>query len=60
MLELKNYQKTCLEQLQSYIQLANKHGAKAAFVLQTERLYREVAVLPQIPYVCLRVPTGGG
>ena len=60
MLELKNYQKTCLEQLKTYIQTAEKHGAKAAFVLQTERPYHEVAILPQIPYVCLRVPTGGG
>src|SRR4030042_5158614 len=60
MLTLKNYQKTCLDQLQAYIHLVDKHGAKVAFVLQTERTYREVASLPQIPYVCLRVPTGGG
>src|SRR4030042_3539769 len=60
MLTLKNYQKTCLDQLQAYIHLVDKHGAKVAFVLQTERTYREVACLPQIPYVCLRVPTGGG
>jgi len=60
MLVLKNYQKSCLDQLETYIQTADKHGAKAAFVLQTERPYREVAILPQIPYVCLRVPTGGG
>jgi len=60
MLTLKNYQKTCLDQLQAYIHLVDKHGAKVAFVLQTERAYHEVANLPHIPYVCLRVPTGGG
>lgn len=60
MLTLKNYQQACLDQLQAYIHLVDKHGAKASFVLQTERPYHEVARLPQIPYVCLRVPTGGG
>ncbi|MFC1972641.1 DEAD/DEAH box helicase, partial [Chloroflexota bacterium] len=60
MLTLKNYQQACLDQLQAYIHLVDQHGAKVAFVLQTERSYREVANLPQIPYVCLRVPTGGG
>jgi len=60
MLILKNYQKACLDQLRAYIHLVDQHGAKVAFVLQTERAYREVANLPQIPYVCLRVPTGGG
>ena len=35
-------------------------GAKKAFVVQTDRPYRSVPQLPGLPYVCLRVPTGGG
>jgi type III restriction enzyme len=40
--------------------LVGQHGAKAAFIIKTERPYREVPPLPGLPYVCLRVPTGGG
>lgn len=60
MFTLKRYQQSCLDQLQDYLRLAGQHTAEAAFVLQTKRPYRKVARLPDIPYVCLRVPTGGG
>ena len=32
----------------------------AAFVMRAERPYRSVPGLPELPCVCLRVPTGGG
>jgi type III restriction enzyme len=60
MLELRGYQQRTLEELDSYLGLVRQHGAKAAFYLKTDRQYREVVQLPGLPYVCLRIPTGGG
>jgi type III restriction enzyme len=60
MLELRGYQQRTLEELESYLGLVRRHGAKAAFYLETDRQYREVVQLPGLPYVCLRIPTGGG
>lgn len=60
MLQLKGYQERSLETLDQYLRLCVEHGAKKAFVLQTGRPYLPVPNLPELPYVCLRVPTGGG
>ena len=60
MLELKEYQKRSLAALESYLCLAATEGDKMAFHHHTERPYRSVAQLPGLPYICLRIPTGGG
>jgi type III restriction enzyme len=60
MLDLRAYQRQCLDELGAYLRVVGQHGAKAAFALRTERPYREVPHLPGLPYVCIRVPTGGG
>jgi type III restriction enzyme len=60
MLQLKGYQERCLDDLEAYFRLVNQHGAQKAFILQTNRTYLPVEQLPGLPYVCLRVPTGGG
>lgn len=69
---LKAYQSDCLKVLETYLRLAREKGAKAAFNSSDSRpvdkLGRrtEYAVIPSwpeseaFPYVCLRVPTGGG
>ncbi len=59
-MELKGYQERSLEALANYFRDCTVHGAKKAFVLQTDRPYLPVPKLPELPYVCLRVPTGGG
>ena len=61
-LRLKNYQEHCLSVLREYLREAATTGAKAAFNKRPEIpvKYREVSGLPDLPYVCLRVPTGGG
>jgi len=59
-LELKAYQQEALEKLEEYLRQALAQDAKPAFVIQTDRPYREAPRLPDIPYVCLRIPTGGG
>jgi type III restriction enzyme len=62
MLTLKLYQERSLEALKTYLQrsVAPSSSAKLAFIEITERPYRSVDVLPGRPYVCLRIPTGGG
>lgn len=59
-MELKGYQERSLDALEEYFRLCGEHGAKKGFVLQTGRPYLPVPNLPELPYVCLRVPTGGG
>ena len=67
MLALKNYQQWALDALRDYFQECCRTGnASTAFHTVTGRtlgmnsLYNEVKELPGLPYVCLRIPTGGG
>ena len=69
---LKNYQADCLKVLQDYLVPAREKGAKGAFNESESEPRdefgrpRDYAVIPAwadseaFPYVCLRVPTGGG
>lgn len=57
---LKQYQERALDALRDYLVSAREHGARTAFVLQTNSAYTDVEALPGLPYVCLRIPTGGG
>ena len=60
--QLKVYQERCLEALGQYLSRAAEVGARQAFNERDDLpvKYREVPQLPGLPYVCLRVPTGGG
>ena len=63
---LKNYQTRSLKVLKSYLEAARTIGAKAAYDSMTRegvrgaKPYRPLEGLETIPYVCLRLPTGGG
>ncbi|WP_316861112.1 DEAD/DEAH box helicase family protein [uncultured Cohaesibacter sp.] len=60
-LELKNYQSLSLDRFRAYLQDVNQTGADVAFYKNTRLPYRTLpAVAEGTPYVCLRVPTGGG
>ncbi len=57
----KEYQLRTLETLSAYYQKCLTYEkADLAFYDITERPYAPVASLPGMPYVCLRLPTGGG
>jgi len=60
MLQIREYQQASLNTLARYLKATATHGAQKAFVLETGRPYRPVKDLEDLPYVCLRVPTGGG
>ena len=59
--ELKEYQEASLGVFRNYLKQADIHGGETAFVLQTKLpFYQAPYVADGTPYVCLRVPTGGG
>ncbi len=63
MLELRGYQRDSLDTLAKYLRLVVQSGnPSVAFYEITERAYKRVSAprLEGMPYVCLRVPTGGG
>jgi type III restriction enzyme len=65
---LKTYQKDTLGELRAYLDDARVYGAKDAFIRARNEdvrpgfraAYHEIDGLQEVPYVCLRVPTGGG
>jgi type III restriction enzyme len=71
-MDLKRYQQDTLATLARFFRDARIHGPKAAYEAivcepgHKERLgryagdYRALDAVPQAPYVCLRLPTGGG
>ena len=60
-LPLKEYQERTLETLTEYYQNCLRlQNANTAFYELTQRPYASVDGLPGMPYVCLRLPTGGG
>jgi len=60
LIELKSYQEKALDALESYLANAASDNPNDAFYKATRRAYVPVPALPDLPYVCLRVPTGGG
>ena len=68
MFELKEYQKETLGILREYLEQASLQGPKAAFGKVTAKHPSDVRPsayharwgMDNVPYVCLRLPTGGG
>lgn len=60
-LSLKSYQVQTLGALRKFLEkTVELKSAKLAFYEITNRPFEPVPSLPGLPYVCLRVPTGGG
>ncbi|MBX8814328.1 DEAD/DEAH box helicase family protein [Ochrobactrum sp. MR34] len=58
---LKNYQHQTLENLSNFLKKTIElNDADTAFYSLTKRPFFAAPGLPGLPYVCLRVPTGGG
>lgn len=63
--ELKDYQKTVIDRLEDYLiavkESKSKNPARAAFIEITEKPYHILTEeMPNVPFVCIKVPTGGG
>lgn len=59
-LPLKSYQQTALDTLTAFAQAAQAKGAARAFGERAGRPYQGEPFGPDVPCVCLRIPTGGG
>ncbi len=71
-MKLKTYQQDTLDTLRRFLEATTVAGPKAAYEKITaeeevaQRLrgyggtYEPLAELPDVPYVCIRLPTGGG
>ena len=62
MFQLKTYQQNTLNVLAEYLKTARLFGAKSAFdeISQSKCEYKPINTLEAVPYICLRLPTGGG
>ncbi len=67
MIRLKNFQEDTLKTLKEYLEAVRLSGNPETAFLQVVKppdgrlpLYRKVPDLESVPYVCLRLPTGGG
>ncbi len=59
--DLKEYQRIALNRFATYLRDTTAFGAKVAFIKATNFPFRDApAVAEGTPFVCLRVPTGGG
>ncbi|MFC5570238.1 DEAD/DEAH box helicase [Lysobacter yangpyeongensis] len=63
-LALKLYQRRALDSLERYFEAARVQDAASAFAQTVDKglldQYKPMPGLPTVPYVCLRIPTGGG
>lgn len=63
-LALKIYQRRALDTLERYLQAARLFGPQAAFEQTVDKGlitdYKAMPGLLEVPYTCLRIPTGGG
>ena len=68
-MELKVYQREALAALRRFLERTREtNDAAASFEAVTKELslgryqsnYRPLAAMPEVPYACLRLPTGGG
>lgn len=58
---LKNYQLQTLAALRKFLEkTVELNDADTAFYAVTKRPFTSLPSLPGLPYVCLRIPTGGG
>lgn len=65
MLKLKNYQQNTLDKLTAFLDEARLLDALQAFANEQDAQgyrsnYRSIKGLEDVPYLCLRLPTGGG
>jgi type III restriction enzyme len=62
-MEIKTYQRETLAALRRFLEIARAAGPAEAFARTAPEgspAYRPLVGLPDVPYVCLRLPTGGG
>ncbi len=63
-MQLKKYQQKAIDELRDYVaetrKYATEKAAGIAFMARTDKQYNWVPELKNAPFVCVKVPTGGG
>jgi len=59
-MELKTYQKTTLERINGFLKDLQKEKPEFAFMHLTRQPYKDESFGAEIPFVCIKIPTGGG
>lgn len=59
-MELKKYQQTVLDKLSLFLKELESQNPKYAFMYQTNNTYNDAYFGSDIPFICFKVPTGGG
>ena len=59
-MELKTYQQKTLDKIQSFLSEVDKFGSKHAFISIKGEAYKDEFFGEEIPFICIKIPTGGG
>ncbi|MCW1295974.1 MAG: DEAD/DEAH box helicase family protein [Candidatus Parvarchaeota archaeon] len=59
-MELKKYQQISLDKLEDFLKYTSTFGPKMAFINVTEQPYKSEYFGEDIPFICIKIPTGGG
>lgn len=59
-MELKKYQQKALDKIKMYLEEVNKFGPKHAFISVKGDAYKDEFFGDNVPFICVKIPTGGG
>lgn len=59
-MELKKYQQKTLDKIKLYLSEIGKFGPKHAFISIKGEAYKDEFFGEEVPFVCIKIPTGGG
>ena len=59
-MELKKYQQKTLDQIKDFLKDLEKEKPEFAFMHLTKKPYKDEAFGDEIPFICIKIPTGGG
>jgi superfamily II DNA or RNA helicase len=59
-MELKKYQRDTLDKIGEFLKDLEKENPEFAFMHLTKQPYKEEFFGKNIPFICIKIPTGGG
>lgn len=59
-MELKTYQQTTLDKISEFLEATKQFGPKHAFISVKDEAYKDEFFGTEIPFICVKIPTGGG
>src|SRR3989338_8036458 len=59
-MELKKYQQKTLDKIKDFLKDLEKEKPEFAFMHMTKKPYKDEFFGGEIPFICVKIPTGGG